>query len=455
MEEYKKSFVRFNLLLIGLVLLIINAVILIYSYHTGIVGLKTVMQQKIEPYNTIRNMLEPPPSSEDEKTPPVNGSAGESENEKPPMPTDGAQEKPPVPHEEAGKGGNGNGNADESGDLYAKSVYVFFYDLADESVSVVSRDEVREENELSETAKKIAERSADFGVLHAEDLYYYKQTTPNELKIAIISRAFIRFSMLKLFAVLTGLFVLAMALFYLLSRKLADRAAKPLEEAVAREKQFITDASHDLKTPLTVILTNVDILEKGKTAFGSEAAKWLDGTKQAALNMKRLIEQMLVLSESETKCEEKWETVNFSDIAEQNALVMESVAYEKNIGYTADICPEVFVCGSADSVRRIVASLIDNAIKYEKKGGNVAVELKKEKKKAVFSVRNKTSVIAEEDLPHIFERFYRADKARSTESSHGLGLAIVKNLTEQMNGKIEATADEREGTKFTVSFPLK
>lgn len=109
--------------------------------------------------------------------------------------------------------------------------------------------------------------------------------------------------------------------------------------------------------------------------------------------MKRLIEQMPVLSESETKREEKWETVNFSDIAEQNAPVTESVAYEKNIGYMADICPEVFVCGSADSVRRIVASLVDNAIKYEKEGGNVAVELKNEKKKAVFSVRNKTSVI--------------------------------------------------------------
>lgn len=189
------------------------------------------------------------------------------------MPTDGVQKKPPVPHEEAGKGGNGNENADESGDSYAKSFYVFFYDLADEIVSVVSRDEVREENELLETAEKIAERSADFGTLHAEDLYYYKQTTPNELKIAIISRAFIRLSMLKLFAVLAGLFVLAMALFYLLSRKLADRAAKALEELVAREKQFITDASHDLKTPLTVILMNVDILGKSKTAFGSEEAK--------------------------------------------------------------------------------------------------------------------------------------------------------------------------------------
>ncbi len=93
--------------------------------------------------------------------------------------------------------------------------------------------------------------------------------------------------------------------------------------------------------------------------------------------MKRLIEQMPVLSESETKREEKWETVNFSDIAEQNAPVTESVAYEKNIGYMADI-----------------------SIKYEKEGGNVAVELKNEKKKAVFSVRNKTSVIIEEDLPH-------------------------------------------------------
>ena len=116
-----------------------------------------------------------------------------------------------------------------------------------------------------------------------------------------------------------------------------NRAAKPLEDAIAREKQFITDASHDLKTPLTVILSNADILSRNQDCCDSGMSKWIDGTKQAALSMKELIEQMLVLSESESKTEVKKEDINISDIAEKCTLVMESAAYEKNIEYKAEI----------------------------------------------------------------------------------------------------------------------
>lgn len=439
MKDYKKSFVISNLLLIGLVLLIMNTVIMVYSYHTNTEEIKTQMQQKIEPYNTIRDILKERPGSEN-TAPPEAPSAPDNENDAA-LPETRERFFPRLYVRKM------HGEAEGK---YFKSIYVFFYNIAEENVTVISKNELTDDNELLETAKKIYAKSDDFGVLKSEDLYYYKQSTPNELKISVADRNFIRFAMLELFGVLLLVFAFAMLIFYFINRKLADRAAKPLEDAIAREKQFITDASHDLKTPLTVILSNADILARDKADDGT--AKWVDGTKQAAVNMKELIEQMLVLSESESKPEVKCEEVNISDIAEQNALVMESVAYEKNISFETHIQPGIMIRGNADYVKRIVSSLIDNAVKYEKSGGNIRVCLHKDKKGICFSVENKLSIISAEDLPHVFERFYRAEKSRHMSGSHGLGLAIVKNLTELMNGEIEVTSTETDGTKFTVTF---
>ena len=443
MKNYKKSFIKSNLLLIGLVLFIMNAVIMVYSYHTSVDELKTVMQQKIEPYNTIRNILKEQPRIEDGAAPEKpDGSNDKANDERMPGTTDDFNAKMP-PHDMP---------ENDLSDKYSKSVYVFFYNIHEENVSIVSKDELQNNNELLGTAQKIYAQTNDFGFLKAENLYYYKQSTPNELKISIASGNFILFSMLELFAVLMFIFFLAMLIFYFISKKLANRAAKPLEDAIAREKQFITDASHDLKTPLTVILSNADILSRNQACTVSEMSKWIDGTKQAASNMKELIEQMLVLSESETKTEIQKEDVNISDIAEKNALVMESVAYEKNIDYRTEIQPNIIIKGNADYVKRIVTSLIDNAIKYETEGGSICVSLHQSKKTVSFSVQNKSGVISKEDISHVFERFYRADKSRHADGSHGLGLAIVKNLTELMNGKIDVSSNEKDGTTFTVTL---
>ncbi len=249
---------------------------------------------------------------------------------------------------------------------------------------------------------------------------------------------------------LFAIFAAAMILFFFISKKLAERAARPLEEAMEREKQFITDASHDLKTPLTVILSDADILLRDN-ALPAESAKWLNSVKQAAQNMKTLIEQMLVLAESESGANADFDTVDFSDIAEECALVMESVAYEKNISYTADIESGISVTGNADYLKRIVSSLTDNALKYEPGGGEINISLKKDGSRARLTVSNR-AVIPQKDIGHIFERFYRSDKARSADGSHGLGLAIVKNLTELMHGEITVQSDETNGTVFTVTM---
>ena len=424
MKSYKRSFILSNLMLVGFVLLAMNTAVFVYFHHNAVSELKTTMMQKTEPYDTIRNILS-------EGTPPENP-APPSSNSQPPR-----RETPPP------NGGDGR--------KYAKSVYVFFYNAESGKVTVVSKDELKDNDTLTETAQKIYSQSDDFGVLPGENLYYYRKITGNDTKVAIASRNFIRLQMLELFFVLFAIFAVSMLCVYLISRKMARRAAKPLEDAIAREKQFITDASHDLKTPLTVILSNADIMSK--SAEG-ENAKWLGATKQAAESMKLLIEQMLTLAESETKTDFSTEIVDFSDIAEKNALVMDGVAFEKNIEYKTEIDGNIKINANADCLNRITASLIDNAIKYEPTGGKICVRLYTKGKNAVFSVQNKNAVIAKDDLPHIFERFYRSDKSRHAASSHGLGLAIVKNLTERIGGKADVTSDTENGTVFTLTFVL-
>lgn len=219
MKDYKKSFIKSNLLLIGLVLLIMNAVIMAYSYRTSVDELKTVMQQKIEPYNTIRNILKEQPGGEDAAPPEKPSGEDDKENgEKPPKPKDDFDSMPPS-HDTAEY---------DTSKKYSESVYVFFYNINEENVSIVSKDELKNNNGLLETAQKIYAQESDFGVLKSENLYYYKQSTPNELKISVASRNFILFSMLELFGVLLLIFISSMLIFYFISKKLANRAAKPL-----------------------------------------------------------------------------------------------------------------------------------------------------------------------------------------------------------------------------------
>ncbi len=465
MKNYKKSFILSNLLLVGTVLVAMNVLIFVYSYNSGLKELKTTMSQKIEPYDMIRNFLR--------DMPPENAPDRNPENEKDETYTNAQDEMPEKDGAEPGSGAD-NGDADTpdvppepkapvrgrnrtkelQSDKYSNSVYVFFYNTKEQNVTVISKDKLENNSQLVDTAREIQSESEDFGLLKSEGLYFLRQSAGDEIKIAVVSMSFFVNDMLRLLFVLAAIFVLSMLAFYFISLMLANRAAKPLEDAITREKQFVADASHDLKTPLTVILTNADILNANKQSTVGEMSKWVDGTKKAAISMKNLVEQMLELSQSESQKQlNNTEKVDFSDVAEQNALVMESVAYERNIGYETDIQKGVFVKANADYLKRICSSLIGNALKYENSGGCVKISLCANSKNAVFSVANRTAVIDKDDMAHIFERFYRTDKSRHDESSHGLGLAIVKNFTELMNGKISVSSTKENGTVFTVTFP--
>ncbi len=442
LKAYKKKFILSNLCLVGFVLLVMNTVFFTYSCHTGMKELKTTMQQMLAPYNALKDIIKDHMQEIPQKT-----DQSPDLSEKPPKPMDESasdEKKPPALRAVPPK----------PNEKYSKSVFVFFYNTDTKTTSVISKEDIPYGDDLQEIAETVQAADENFGKITGKDLFFYKQATGNDIKIAVAEKSFLRFERLKLLSLQCLIFCITMLIFYFISRYIAGIAIKPLEDSIEREKQFITDISHDLKTPITAILANTDILGKNPSASVADMNQWISGTKQAAANMRTLIEEMLLLSKTETIKEIHTEAVNFTDITEQNALVMESVAYERDIQYRTKIQKGIYIQANSEYVKRIVASLIDNALKYEAENGSVTVELSVKNGKAQLQVTNQTSVIPKEDLPHIFERFYRSDKSRQANTGHGLGLAIVKNLTDAMNGKINAVSSEKEGTIFTVSFPI-
>ena len=256
--------------------------------------------------------------------------------------------------------------------------------------------------------------------------------------------------------VLLAIWLDAMLLFFAVSVKLSALAARPMEEARRREKQFIADASHDLKTPLSVILANNSILlENPETPVGS-VCRWVDSTQEAAKRMQQLISQMLTLADVERPDTAlSMHPVDLAAIATKAALEMESLAYEKHVTLEAALPEECTLRSNADYLQRIVSSLLENALKYEPADGRVRLTLTQEKRRVRLSVQNFSSTIPAEDLLHVFDRFYRGDKSRKNEyGSFGLGLAITKEMAEKLGGEISVSSSAEDGTVFQVALRL-
>ena len=223
-----------------------------------------------------------------------------------------------------------------------------------------------------------------------------------------------------------------------------------------REKQFIADASHDLKTPLSVILTNNSILLENPEMSVGSVRRWVDSTQEATKRMQQLISQMLTLADVERPdAALSMEPVDLAAVATKAALEMESLAYEKHVTLETEFPEECTLRSNADYLQRIVSSLLENALKYEPTGGCVRMTLVQEKRRVRLSVQNFGSTIPAEDLPHVFDRFYRSDKSRKNESgSFGLGLAITKEMAEKLGGEISAVSSTKDGTVFQVALRL-
>lgn len=234
-------------------------------------------------------------------------------------------------------------------------------------------------------------------------------------------------------------------------------ALRPVEEAWKKQRQFVADASHELKTPpLTVILANSSILEKHPETPLRENMQWLESTREEAVRMQELVSDMLSLAQAESTETYEFARTNLSSIVSKEALQFESVAFERNVTIEDDIAEGMHVQGSTRALEKLVGTLIDNACKYAAEASSVTVRLSRQGKKAVLSVRNLGNPIPQESIEHVFDRFYRADKARTHDDSRsfGLGLAIAREITESHGGSIEVKSSAEDGTVFTVVLPL-
>ncbi len=222
---------------------------------------------------------------------------------------------------------------------------------------------------------------------------------------------------------------------------------KPIEENFQKQKDFVSDASHELKTPLTVISANCDLLE---SEIGSN--KWLNYIKTETDKMTKLVQELLTLSRNEKSM--VMTKINVSEIVTSSVMSMESVAYEQDISLTSKIEPDLFLMGYATQIQELVTILIDNAIKYNyaKDNKKVEVELLTVKNNIILKVRNTGKAIAKENYDRIFERFYRVDEAHNRGSGqYGLGLAIAKVIVDNHKGKISVDCNAK-WTTFTVIF---
>lgn len=422
MKEYRKRFVQLNMFLIGVVLLLVVALIALYMRQDYYGGLEATMRQVVEPLDSF-----PEPS----------GDAGQ--------PTDGPKRSP------SEQGVPGKGSSKEQEDREHKEIMAVFYTPQKAEITVLSRAAVVGEEELEQVLEAVLSQEDSFGHLSGYPIIYYR-TGNGTYKIALASTSYIGQSILRLLIVLLLLWLGAMLCLLLVSIQLSKLAVRPMEDAMARERQFVADASHDLKTPLSVILANNSILLENPQATVNSLGKWIDSTQNAAKNMQRLIGEMLTLADAEREdASLDLEVIDVSGVVMKAALQLESVAYEKNVELGTEIPEQVMLRANEDYLQRIAASLIENAIKYEPGGGKVRVQLQVVKHKVRLEVRNQGSVIPEEDMPHVFERFYRSDKSRQGETKgHGLGLAITKQMVERLGGTI--SVESGSGTVFVVQF---
>ena len=251
---------------------------------------------------------------------------------------------------------------------------------------------------------------------------------------------------LALFA--AGVWAALLLLVWLLS----GWAVKPMAKAWAMQRRFVADASHDLKTPLTVILSNSELLKQ--QGEGQDSPE-LDRIQSAGRRMKDLVQKMLTLARMEVDPNRgAWESMDLSDMVMETALAFEAAAFERGLSIDEQVDGGVLVKGNRAQVQSVLECLLDNACKYAAPGSAVTVTLERAgKKSARLTVRNTGSYISPEDLPRVFERFYRADKSRTEGDSSGLGLAIVQSVVESMKGSVAAESSEAEGTAFTVTLP--
>ena len=314
-----------------------------------------------------------------------------------------------------------------------------YYDLTDEEFLL----------DLAETALI---QSEDKGKLREYDLRYSRVPALGGQILIFVDtssqEAALR-SMVEMSLVIAGLSLLA---FWGISVLLARWAIRPVEKAWQQQKQFISDASHELKTPLTVIMSNAELLEGARSP--EEQARSSQSIRTASKQMRSLVEGLLELARADNgQIKRSFERICMSTLTQEAAMLFEAPLYEQGRTLQTGIQPDIYVKGNAQYLKQLVDILLDNAGKYGIPG-IVHLNLVRQGKTCLLSVSNPGQPIPPEERARLFERFYRCDTARTDSGSFGLGLAIAYSVVQEHGGKIWVESNPT-GNCFIAQLPCE
>ena len=315
-----------------------------------------------------------------------------------------------------------------------------YYDLSDEEM-------------LQKIVEVAFASNEEIGVLEDYNLRYYRLVTPAMQRIvfADISSELATMENLVRICILIG--AVGFIAFLIISIFLARWAVKPVETAWKQQRQFVADASHELKTPLTVILTNAELLQSPDYA-PEEKGQFSRSILTMSQQMRGLVERLLELARADNgSIQMTMAPLDLSQLVGDALLPFEPLYFESGLTLMSDIQPGITLRGSDSHLRQVVEILLDNGMKYSTPGGTVYVGLKKQGVHCLLSVSSPGEAISQEDLKNIFKRFYRADKARAMNHSYGLGLSIAESIVTDHKGKIWAESAGGVNT-FHVQLPV-
>ncbi|MBR6967647.1 MAG: HAMP domain-containing histidine kinase [Ruminococcus sp.] len=306
---------------------------------------------------------------------------------------------------------------------------------------------------LEKLVDAVNDRKKETGILQEYGLRYLKKDM-GRIKSIVFADISSEKAMIK--GLITNMVVIGLigyAVFFLISLLLAKWVTKPVEKTWNEQKQFIADASHELKTPLTVIMTNAEMMSD-KSYSESDRDGFTKNILSTSKRMRGLVESLLELARLDNnRAQIKLAEVDLSKLTNDSILPFEPLFYENDMELSADIDRDIKVSGDRDKLRQVVNILLDNALKYSDPADKVTVKLKRHSSECILSVSGLGTPLTKEDCENIFKRFYRVDQARNDGQSYGLGLSIADSIIKEHNGKIWAESENGYNT-FYVSLPF-
>ena len=291
------------------------------------------------------------------------------------------------------------------------------------------------------------------GELKAHDLRYLKSVSPRGFTIVFSDTTTESTTLKHMVYSCLAVFLVAMPVFLGISILLSRWVIKPVETAWNQQRQFVSDASHELKTPLAVIMANAELIQSEDTP-AEEKKKFSETILSTTYQMRSLVENLLEMARMDNgTVKMNFTCVDFSDLVTDAVLSFQLLYEEKEMGLRCAAADGIQLQGSEQHLYQVMDVLLDNALKYTTPGGMVSVDLTSNGRVCTMAVASPGDPISKEDLKNIFKRFYRTDKARAMNGSYGLGLSIAESIVETHKGKIWAESENGYNT-FFVQLPL-